>query len=134
MKNQNETLIQQQIVKEIRKTYCKPENEPRLLIMSVPNGIGLNVPLSIKKIVDKAISAAIEVMKQIGLTVGASDLQIHGMYGRCAHIEIKTDIGSQSTDQIKFLKRIEGLGGKYYLLRSVEDLKLINFDWLLGKE
>ena len=134
MKNQNETLIQQQIVKEIRKTYCKPEHTPRLVCMSVPNGIGLNVPLSIKKIVDKAISVAIEVMKQIGLTVGASDLQIHGMYGRCAHLEIKTDIGSQSTDQIKFQKRIENLGGKYYLLRSVEDVKKINFDWLLGKE
>jgi hypothetical protein len=101
MKNQNETLIQQQIVKEIRKTYCKPEHTPRLVCMSVPNGIGLNVPLSIKKIVDKAISAAIEIMKQIGLTVGASDLQIHGMY---------------------------------YIIRSVEDVKKINFDWLLGKE
>ena len=134
MKNQNETLIQPQIDKEIRKTYCKPEHTPRLVCMSVPNGIGLNVPLNIKKIVDKAISVAIEIMKQIGLTVGASDLQIHGMYGRCAHLEIKTDIGKQSEDQMKFQKRIEGLGGKYYLLRSVEDVEKINFDWLLGKE
>jgi len=109
MKNQNETLIQQQIVKEIRKTYCKPECSPRLICMSVPNGIGLNVPLSIKKIVDKAIATAIEVMKQIGLTVGASDLQIHGMYGRCAHCEIKTNTGTQSEDQIKFQKRIEAV-------------------------
>jgi len=101
--------------------------------MSVPNGIGINVPISIKKIVDKAISVAIEIMKQIGLTVGASDLQIHGMYGRCVHCEIKTNTGTQSEDQIKFQKRIESLQGKYYLLRSVEDIKLIDFDWLLGK-
>jgi hypothetical protein len=133
MRNENETLIQQRIVQEIRKKYCKPEHEPRLVCMSVPNGIGLNVPLSIKKIVDKSIAVAIEVMKQIGLTVGASDLQIHGKFGRCAHCEIKTSTGSQSDDQLKFQKRIESLEGKYYLLRSVEDVKLIDFDWLLGK-
>ncbi len=133
MRTENETLIQQLIVQKIRKEYCKPEHEPRLLIMSVPNGIGLNVPLSIKKIVDKAIAVAIEVMKQIGMTVGASDLQIHGVNGRCAHCEIKTSTGKQSEDQIKFQSRIEGLGGKYYLLRSVEDVKLIDFVWLLEK-
>ena len=134
MRTENETLIQQRIVQHIRKEYCKPEHVPRLICMSVPNGIGLTVPLSIKKIVDNAIKVAIEVMKLIGLTVGASDLQIHGMHGRCAHLEIKTSTGNQSDDQIKFQKRIESLNGKYYLLRSVEDVKKIDFDWLLGKK
>jgi len=110
MRNENETLIQ----------------------MSVPNGIGLNVPAPIRSIVNKAIAMAIEVMKQIGLTVGASDLQIHGVNGRCAHCEVKTSTGVQSEDQIKFQKRIETLGGKYYLLRSVSDINQIDFDWLFG--
>lgn len=130
MKTENESKIQQEIVGYIRRTYCKPDHNPRLICMSVPNGIGLSVPDGIRPIVEKAISKAIELMKQIGLTVGASDLQVHGLFGKCIHIEVKTTSGKQSEHQIVFQKRIEELGGKYYLVRSLEDVKKIDFNWL----
>ena len=133
MKTENESKIQQEIVQYIRKTYCKPDHNPRLVCMSVPNGIGLSVPNSVRVIVEKATAGAVELMKQIGLTVGASDLQIHGVQGRCMHIEVKTSKGKQSEDQIKFQNRIQQLDGKYFLVRSLDDVKKINFDWLTEK-
>lgn len=135
MKNENESKIQQEIVQYFRKTYCLPDQKPRLIIMSVPNGIGLTVPPAIRPIVNKAIAVAIELMKQIGLTVGAADLQAHGMYGRVIHIEVKTSTGSQSSDQIKFQKRIEDLQGVYILVRSLPDFQekiKPHIEWLRG--
>lgn len=132
MRNENETRIQQEIVQYVRKTYCKPEHEPRLICNSVPNGIGLKVPKSMQAIVHKAIATAVELSKQIGMMEGASDLQIHGVFGRCAHVEVKTSTGKQRDKQIEFQQRIEALGGRYYLVRSLEDVKKIDFTWLLG--
>lgn len=40
-------------------------------------------------------------------------------------IEVKTDVGVQSDEQRKFQQKVEKLGGNYYIVRSLDDVKKI---------
>lgn len=43
--------------------------------------------------------------------------------GQLVGFEIKTPRGVQSSDQILFQKRLERNGGKYHIIRSLDDIK-----------
>lgn len=47
-------------------------------------------------------------------------------HGTLIGLEVKTLKGKQSPEQILFQKRLERIGGQYYIVRSVEDL------WITG--
>jgi len=40
-------------------------------------------------------------------------------------LEVKTDKGRQSDAQVEAQKRIETCGGKYYVVRSIDDVRVI---------
>ena len=40
-------------------------------------------------------------------------------------LEVKSDIGKQSPDQKLFQKNVESHGGKYFVVRSIEDVQAI---------
>jgi len=44
-------------------------------------------------------------------------------HGQSVWIEIKTNSGKQSENQIKFQENVESHGGKYIVVRSVDELK-----------
>lgn len=43
--------------------------------------------------------------------------------GQFVGIEVKTKTGKQSPDQLLFQKRLERNGGRYYIVRCLEDVK-----------
>jgi len=105
-----EDKIQQEIVMWYRNTYCLKNHNPRNLIFSVPNDS----------------KDAKEQMRKIatGLYAGVSDLIIIH-FGKVLFVEVKNDKGRQSDKQKDFQQLIEAQGFKYYLVRSLEDLKQI---------
>ena len=104
-----ENFIQQQIVLWFNNTYCLAHHSPRCMILSIPNGGGRD-------------SREGKTLKNTGLLPGASDLLIV-IPNRTLYVEVKTDTGIQSSLQKDFQKRIESLGHKYYLVRSLEQFK-----------
>lgn len=62
--------------------------------------------------------------KNTGTLKGVSDL-IVVLPNKTIFVELKTEIGKQSEFQIKFQKSIEALNQKYYLVRSLEQFKII---------
>ena len=66
--------------------------------------------------------------KKLGLLLGTNDLVLvhRGMY---YGLEVKTAVGVQSKDQILFQKNIIKAGGKYEVVRSVEDVQAILKEW-----
>lgn len=105
-----EDKIQQEIVMWYRNTYCLKNHNPRNLIFSVPNDS----------------KDAKEQMRKIatGLYAGVSDLIIIH-FGKVLFVEVKNDKGRQSDKQKDFQQLIEAQGFKYYLVRSLEQLKQI---------
>lgn len=66
--------------------------------------------------------------KKMGLLPGTNDLVIvHN--GKYYGIEVKTDKGIQKPDQIRFEKNIIKAGGKYEIVRSVEDVVEVLREW-----
>lgn len=57
-----------------------------------------------------------------GAPSGASDLMGILDDGRLVCIEVKSDKGRQSEEQVRWQKMIEGRGGVYVLARSVDDV------------
>ena len=106
----SEDKIQQEMVMWYRNTYCLKHHNPRNIIFSVPNDS----------------KNAVEQMRKIntGLYAGVSDLiAIH--FGQVIFIEVKTEIGKQSDKQKDFQQLIEAQGFKYYVVRSLDELKLL---------
>jgi len=141
MKETPEAVIQQSIYNDFNNKYCLKHHNPSLIIYSVTNGFGINLPdnmpLVWKKWVQQEIAKINQLHVKIGMLAGISDLKIEGMFGRVLSVEVKTEIGKQSDAQIKMQNRIELLNGRYILVRSLLDfnLQIINhIDWLLGKE
>ncbi len=54
---------------------------------------------------------------------GVSDLIVLKPNGETIFVEIKTDVGIQSLVQIKFQNKVEELGFKYFVVRSLDDFK-----------
>lgn len=104
---QSENALQQQCYMWFNNTYP----QYRGCLFAVPNG-GARSGIEGK------------LFKETGLVPGVSDmlLMISG-YTYC--IEMKTIIGFQSENQIKWQKTIERNGFKYYIVRTLEEFKTI---------
>lgn len=103
-----EAQLQQKIFQYYHNKYCTTANSPQHIIFSVPN----------------ESSNAKEQMykKSLGLIAGVSDLIII-QPNKVSFVEVKTQSGKQSEKQKEFQNKVELLGFKYYLVRSLEDFK-----------
>lgn len=116
----SEAKIQGEIYRWYNNTYCLKTNEPRCLIFSVPNGGTRN-------------HVEATQLKATGLLPGVSDLiVIHATYShewglvrRVLFIEVKTETGKQTPQQIEFQERIKALGYDYHVVRSLDQFKAI---------
>jgi len=114
MKEIPEQVIQQEAYVWFNNTYCTTKQEPRLLIHSVPNGLPIQV---------KEQARILDLLHKTGMVNGISDLIIHGVKGRCIMAECKTSTGHQSEAQLKIQRRIQDLGGVYFVFRSLEEFQ-----------
>lgn len=140
MRHIPETVVQQSIYIDFNNKYCLKKHEPRLIIYAVTNGFGINLPKDVPahwaKIVQSEISKINQLHVKLGMLAGVSDLKIEGVLGRVLSVEVKTETGVQSDAQINMQKRVEDLGGRYIVVRSLLDFNLQiieHIDWLLGK-
>jgi hypothetical protein len=108
MKKISEASIQSECVRWFNNNYCLKTQENRGLIFSVPN----ESVVSQQKFVN------------LGLLRGVSDTIVL-MKGICLFIEFKTQIGYQSEYQKEFQNRVELLGFKYYVVRSLVEFQSI---------
>ena len=113
-----EARIQQEICIFYRNNYCLEHHDPRSLIISVPN-------------------EGNPFLTQTGLLSGTSDLIIfHRKRATILpapmllvlFVEVKTEKGKQSENQIKFEEMIKKMHDKhkimsYYLVRSLEQFQ-----------
>jgi hypothetical protein len=141
MKRESEISQQQSYWMWFNNEFCTKNKSPRLIIHSVVNGFGFNIPTSVPKqfhaIIFKSIATAVKLLEISGMTKGVSDMMIHGVNGRCLWVECKTSTGNQRKEQIEMQLRVEKLGGRYIIVRSLIDFKFqinINLPWLLGEE
>ena len=104
-----EARIQTDIVRWFTNTYCLKHQNPRSLILSVPNG-GTRNPI-------EAMG-----MKAQGLLPGASDLIV--IHNRTLiWVEVKAENGKQSAEQVEFETRVKAQGYQYIVIRSLEAFK-----------
>lgn len=108
MKEQTEAKIQQMCFVWYHNTYCLEHHSPSHCLFSVPNDS----------------SSKEETMRKLatGMIAGVSDMVMIEP-NRVVFIEVKTPIGKQSDNQIKFQKKVEALGFEYWLIRSLEEFK-----------
>lgn len=66
-------------------------------------------------------------MRATGLTKGAPDLVVLKDNARCIFLELKTPTGKRSPEQEAFAETIQRLGFEYRLVRSVDDIKDIEY-------
>lgn len=102
-----EDRIQQEIVQKYRNTFCLAHHSPRCIVYHIPNQNQQH-------------------LVKIGVLSGVADLEIiHATklnpIGTHLYFEVKTSSGTQTDAQKAFQSQIEALGGKYYLVRSVEE-------------
>ena len=64
-------------------------------------------------------------MRALGVVSGVSDLIYLGPGGKTVFIEMKTETGTQSPNQIDFENMVKGLGFEYAICRSLEEFKHI---------
>lgn len=64
-------------------------------------------------------------MKKRGLLRGVSDLVVLLKDGRALFCELKSDDGKQSREQRAFQLKVERLGFKYYIIKTLEEFKYI---------
>ena len=106
-----ENKIQQQIYIWYNNNYCLKKHEPQNVIFSVPNGGFRN-------------SKEAMMLQATGLLAGVSDLIIlHG--NKTIFVEVKTSVGIQSQKQKEFQIKVSKLGYDYYLVRCLEEFKVI---------
>lgn len=105
-----ESDIQQAAVSWFRYAY------PRFLIFSVPNGGSRNV-----------VEAA--NLKREGALAGVSDLIVVADR-RVLFVEMKTPRGRQQDTQKTFQRRVEVLGHRYVVCRSLDDFMSAIKEWL----
>lgn len=141
MRKESEISQQQSYWMWFNNEYCTKSKNPRLIIHSVVNGFGFTIPAIVPKkfheIIYKAVGKAVNLLELSGMTKGVSDMMIHGINGRCLWVECKISDGKQRKEQIEMQERIESLGGRYILVRSLLDFQMqisTHLNWLLGKE
>lgn len=62
-------------------------------------------------------------LKSIGLVKGVSDIVYLKPGGIPIFIELKTDRGRQSPEQIQWQRKIQSVGYRYEIVRSLEEFK-----------
>lgn len=104
----NEAQIQQSIFKWYHNHFCLKHHDPQNIIFSVPNE-STNVKEQMYK-------------KSLGLISGVSDLVVVTQ-DEVIFVEVKTSTGRQSKKQKEFQLKVELLGYRYLLVRSLDDFK-----------
>ncbi len=95
-------------------------NNYNFIYFSVPNE-GIIAVLKMHKIDKVTCYKIIAHFKKMGLLPGVSDLIIiHNGNAYC--MEVKTDTGVQLVSQERFEERVLEVGGKYGIVRSIEDV------------
>ena len=102
MRNE-EHNIQVSMINWFRYQYPKL----KLSLFAVPNG-GHRHPATARK------------LKAEGVVAGVSDLVFFNRK-KCYFIEVKTEKGKQQQTQKDFQKNIENEGGKYFVVRSLDE-------------
>jgi hypothetical protein len=103
IKEYSEIRIQQEMVIWFTNNFCLKHHTERCLIFSVPN-------------------EGQQHLSGAGVLGGVSDLIVM-MPNKVIFFEVKTLIGKQSEKQKDFEKRVNILGFKYYLVRSLDDFQ-----------
>ena len=75
---------------------------------------GISIPSDIK-----TKTLIINQMKKEGMEKGMPDLLLYLPNGKVLNMELKTDKGKQSSDQIDVQHRLTKLGHNYYIIRTV---------------
>jgi hypothetical protein len=65
------------------------------------------------------------MLKGLGLTKGVADFTYLMSLGRVLFIELKTETGTQSKEQVEWQHTVEALGFEYVVCRSFEQFKEI---------
>lgn len=127
MRTQTEEKLQQDCMLFFTNTYGLKHHNPRLLFYSVANEIGASVAYSIgntKKIKD-TLSRTMAKFKLTGFKKGVADVHLCFPNGKLVYIEFKTTTGTQRPEQKEFQEQVETLGFKYYIVRSLDEFKVI---------
>ena len=83
---------------------------------------GISIPTDIK-----TKTLIINQMKKEGMEKGMPDLLLYLPNGKVLNMELKTDKGKQSADQVDVQQRLTKLGHNYYIIRTVyEALRAIS--------
>lgn len=104
-----ENQLQQQIVIWYKNNY---QIHGKGLIFSVPNGGSRHI-------------LEAKTLKATGQMAGVSDLIILQPNGKTLFVEVKVEKGIQSEVQKIFKDKVRALGFDYYLVRSLEDVKIM---------
>ena len=83
---------------------------PKLIIFAVPNGGSRNLYEA-------------KNMKKSGTLKGVADLVIVGNNGKVLFVEMKAGKNKQDDSQVIFQQKVEKLGHKYIICRSLEQFK-----------
>ena len=75
---------------------------------------GISIPTDIK-----TKTLIINQMKKEGMEKGMPDLLLYLPNGKVLNMELKTDKGKQSADQVDVENRLTKLGHNYYVIRTV---------------
>lgn len=108
-----EDFIQQQVYMWFNNMYCLKSHNPRYVIFAVPNG-------------GKRDAREAKKLKNTGLLKGASDLVII-LENETVYSETKKPTGyyGQTDEQKDFQLRVENLGHKYIIYKTLEEFKLL---------
>jgi hypothetical protein len=101
-----ENTIQKTCVSAFRVLY------PTSKLVASQNGI------SLQGLSAKQRTAVVNEEKAMGMEVGCADLTAYLPNGKCVHIEMKTETGTQSDKQKMYQEDIEAIGHKYYVVRD----------------
>ena len=118
-----ESHIQQNII-----TYLSlVASNYKFVFFSVPNE-GIMAVLKSFHIDKITCIKIVNHFKKMGLLPGTSDIVIvHKGLAYC--LEVKTDTGTQSKNQILFMRNILSAGGRYEIVHSVKDVQLVLEMW-----
>ena len=101
-----ESTLQITLISMLRLLY------PDYVINLSLNGISIPGDIKTKTLI-------INQMKKEGMEKGMPDLLLYLPNGKVLNMELKTDKGKQSSDQIDVQHRLTKLGHNYYIIRTV---------------
>ena len=98
---------------------------PQVVYFSVPNGAVLGWSEAERKRAGREMSK----LKVTGLKPGAPDLCVIGPGGVLCGLEVKSPTGTLSESQRAFRHALEGAGGNYLIVRSLDDVRVALAYW-----